>query len=116
MFAEPPTIQIPLQTDKDGAIRVSGTRVTLDSVIACYQQSETPERIQQGFPTVSLTDMYAVISYYLAHRAEIDIYLKRRLEEAERERQQWEAAYPPKVTRAELEARLKAGKRTLDEE
>lgn len=107
MFAEPPTIQIPLQTDEDGTIRVSGTRVTLDSMVARYQQGETPERIQQGFPTVLLTDMYAVISYYLARRTEIDACLARRREEAEQDRQRWEAAYPPQVTRAELEARLK---------
>jgi len=34
----------------------------------------------KGFPTVPLTDMYAVIAYYLAHHDEVDDYLKYREE------------------------------------
>lgn len=90
-----PTLTIPLQTDEHGAIRVSGTRVTLDTLIARYQQGDTPEAIHEGFPTVPLTDIYAVIAYYLAQRAELDAYLKWRDEEAERFRQEVEANATP---------------------
>jgi hypothetical protein len=64
--------------------------------------------LHAGFPTVPLSDIYAVIAYYLSHRAEVDSYLKRRIDEAERIRQEVEAKYPPKVTRAEFQARLDA--------
>ncbi|MBL8160383.1 MAG: DUF433 domain-containing protein [Anaerolineae bacterium] len=95
MFPDPPTMIVPLRTDEHGAIRVSGTRVTLDVVIARYHQGYSPEAIHKAFSTVSVNDIYAVISYYLAHRDELDAYLKRRDEEAERIRQEIEANYTP---------------------
>jgi uncharacterized protein (DUF433 family) len=110
MIPDPLTMTIPLRMDEHGAIRVSGTRVTLDTVIARYHQGDSPEAIHEGFDVLPLHDIYAVIAYYLAHRDEFDAYLKRREEEAERLRQEWEAKYPPKVTKAELLARLEARK------
>jgi uncharacterized protein (DUF433 family) len=110
MIALPETVTLPLQLDEHGAIRVSGTRVTLDTLIGFYRQGETPEDLHEGFPTVPLADIYAVISYYLAHRDEVDAYLKRRNEEAGRIRQEWEARNPP-PTKAELLARLEAKRR-----
>lgn len=95
MIPNTPTMTIPLQTDAHGAIRVSGTRVTLDTVIARYQQGDTPEDIHAGFDVLPLNDIYAVIAYYLAHRDELDVYLQRRDEEAEQIRQEIEARYTP---------------------
>jgi uncharacterized protein (DUF433 family) len=95
MVANLPTMIIPLQADAHGAIRVSGTRVTLDTLIARYHQGDSPEAIHAGFPSVPLTDIYAVIAYYLAHRDEVDAYLKQRDEEAEQIRREVEASYTP---------------------
>jgi uncharacterized protein (DUF433 family) len=95
MLPEPLTMIIPLQMDEHGAIRVSGTRVTLDTVIARYHQGDSPEAIHEGFDTLPLNDIYAVIAYYLAHRDELDAYLQRREEEAERIRQEVEGNYTP---------------------
>jgi uncharacterized protein (DUF433 family) len=86
---------IPLQADENGTIRVSGTRVTLDTVIARYHQGDTPEAIHEGFDVLPITDIYAVIAYYLGHRDELDAYLKRRQNEADRIRQEIEANYTP---------------------
>ncbi len=108
MDANEPTMTIPLRTDEHGTILVANTRVTLDSIVNFYLQGESPEDLHRGFPTVPLSDIYAVIAYYLAHRAEVDAYLKRRNDEAERIRQEVEERYPPKVTRADLQARLDA--------
>ena len=96
MFPEPPTMTIPLRMDEHGGIRVSGTRVTLDVIIARYQQGNSPEAIHESFDTVPVTDIYAIIAYYLAHRDELDAYLERRSEEAKRLRQETEASYTPK--------------------
>jgi uncharacterized protein (DUF433 family) len=95
MILTMPTMTIPLKTDKHGRILVSGTRVTLDSIIGFYLQGESPEELHKGFPTVPLADIYAVIAYYLAHREEVDAYLQARYEEAERVRQEIEASYTP---------------------
>ena len=102
MRTDAPTLPIPLRTDESGALHVSGTRVTLDTLIARYHQGESPETIHAGFPTVPLHDVYAVIAYYLAHRDELDAYLQRRDAEAERLRQEIEATYTP-VQRARHE-------------
>ncbi len=90
-----PTLIIPLRADKDGALRVSNTRVTLDTLIACHQQGDSPEAIHSGFPSVPLADIYAVIAYYLAHRGEVDAYLKDRDEQAKRIRREVEANDTP---------------------
>jgi uncharacterized protein (DUF433 family) len=95
MIALPETVTLPLKMDEHGTIRVSGTRVTLDTVIACYHQGDSPEAIHEGFDVLPLNDIYTVIAYYLAHRDELDAYLKRGQEEAERLRQEWEANYTP---------------------
>jgi uncharacterized protein (DUF433 family) len=113
MTVLPESVTLPLKLDEHGAIRVSGTRVTLDTLIGFYRQGETPEDLHEGFPTIPLADIYAVIAYYLAHQAEIDTYLRQREQEAERIRQEWETRNPP-PTRAELLGRLDA-KRHQDE-
>lgn len=105
MIANEPTMTIPLRTDEHGTIYVSNTRVTLDSIVNFYLQGESPEDLHQGFPTIPLSDIYAVIAYYLANRDEANAYLKRRNDEAQRIRQEIEVAHPPKITRAELQAR-----------
>jgi uncharacterized protein (DUF433 family) len=113
MIPNSPTLSVPLHTDEHGSIRVSRTRVTLDSIINFYLQGESPEQLHDAFPTVPLTDVYAVIAYYLAHQQEVDAYLKRREEEANRIRAEIEAKYPP-ITRDELEKRLEARKQDQD--
>lgn len=93
-----PAISVPISTDEHGAIRVANTRVTLDVLIAAYQQGDTPEEIHQGFPTLRLADIYAVIAYYLSNQDEVDAYLHQRDEEAERIHREIEAKRPDMFT------------------
>lgn len=95
MIALPEMVTLPLKMDEHGAIRVSNTRVTLDTVIARYHQGDSPEAIHDGFDVLPLNDIYAVIAFYLANRDELDAYLQRREEEAERMRIAVEARYTP---------------------
>jgi len=107
MMAIPEMVALPLKMDEHGAIRVSGTRVTLDTLIGFYRQGEMAEALHEGFPTVPLADIHAVISYYLANQQEVNAYLNSRAAEADRIRAQWEACHPP-PTKAELLARFDA--------
>lgn len=107
MIALPETVHLPLKLDDLGVIRISGTRVTLDTLIDFYHQGETPEDLHEGFPTIPLADIYAVIAYYLAHQEDIDAYLRRRSAEAEHIRREWEGRSSP-PTKAELLARHNA--------
>lgn len=97
----------PIRMDTTGTARVGGTRVTLDTVIGAWLDGATAESIVSSYDVLGLADVYAVITYYLQHRAEVEAYLQRRQEEAEEVRQRIEAAFPPEAFRA----RLLAGQR-----
>jgi uncharacterized protein (DUF433 family) len=67
--------------ERDGAYWVAGTRVSLDSIVYAFLSGQTAESIAQSFPLLRLEQVYGAITYYLAHRAEVDNYLqKTRLE------------------------------------
>src|ERR1043165_1798440 len=73
----------PLQADSDGVIRVRGTRVTLDTVWAAFQEGATAEEIVQQYPSFSLADAYQAIGYGLRNPAVLNAYLAKRSEAAE---------------------------------
>jgi uncharacterized protein (DUF433 family) len=98
---------VPLFLDADGELRVSGTRVLLDSIVAAFRQGTTPETITEMYSTLTRADVYAVIAYYLRHQAELDEYLRQREQEAEAIRQQNRARFPPDGVRERLLTRLK---------
>ena len=68
----------PLKLDKSGVARVGGTRVTLDTVVRAFIRGATAEEIAQQYPSLSLLDVYATISYYLQYRDEVEKYLEKR--------------------------------------
>ena len=88
------TEPIPLSTGADGVIRVADTRVTLSTVIDSFLTGASPEEIAQDFPVLRLDDVYAVITYYLRHRAEVDAYLRERRTRAEALRREIETHAP----------------------
>ncbi|MDP2975963.1 MAG: DUF433 domain-containing protein [Anaerolineales bacterium] len=96
---------VPLVTDIDGVIHVGETRVTLDTVIAAFLDGATPEEISQQYPSLDLADVYSVIAYYLRQRAEIDTYLQRQREQAEKIREENESRFDPSGIRDRLLAR-----------
>lgn len=58
------------------AYRITGTRISLDSVIYAFRDGQTPESIVQSFSLLSLEQVYGAIAYYLANHDEIDAYLE----------------------------------------
>ena len=68
--------------DEDGTIRVGGTRMTLDLILAEHHAGASPEQIAADYDVLLLGDVYATIGYYLHHRAEIDTYLEQRRRDA----------------------------------
>lgn len=69
---------------QDGAYRVAGTRVSLDSVVYGFLEGQSAETIAQSFPALTLEQVYGAITYYLANRAVIDEYLKQGRREFEK--------------------------------
>jgi uncharacterized protein (DUF433 family) len=91
---------VPLTLTQDGTIRVSGSRVSLDSIIYQYLQGGSAEQIHESFPSLNLADIYAVISYYLNHRDTIDGYLRQQEAKAEalRHRIECDPSYQAKTS------------------
>ena len=65
----------PLHQDARGAIRVIGSRITLDTLVGAFERGDTLEEIHEGFPSLSLEQINSVIAWYLSHTAEADEYL-----------------------------------------
>ena len=100
---------IPLETDEDGVIRVSQTRVTLDTIVTAFKEGATAEEIAQQYPTVPLADVYYVIGYYLHRKDEVEAYLGKREKEADDLQNQMEARFNPVGIRERLTAKQKTG-------
>ncbi len=98
---------LPLSRNVDGAIRIAGTRVTLDTVVEAFADGATPEEIVQQYPSLSLADVYSVIGYYLRRREKVESYLRDRRAAASKVRKENEARFSPKGIRARLLARRK---------
>ncbi len=86
---------VPLNANEHGVFRITGTRVSLNSVVAAFELGATPEQITHEFPSLKLEDVYAVIAYYLRHQDEIQSYLTEQRQEAEALRKDIEAEFPP---------------------
>ena len=61
------SISIPLNIDQCGVIRVTHTRVTLDTVVYAFLDGATGQDIAQRYPSLDLGDVYAVLGYCLRH-------------------------------------------------
>ena len=92
----------PLETGSDGVIRVHGTRITLDTVWAAFNEGATAEEIVQQYPSLSLADTYQAIGYCLRHPAVLDAYLAKRSEAAEEIRTSNESRWRLEGIRARL--------------
>ena len=69
---------------------MANSRVLLELVIEEFQDGATPEAIVQQYSTLSLSEVYSVIAYYLRHREEVQAYLDQRQNLAQRVRKQIE--------------------------
>jgi uncharacterized protein (DUF433 family) len=73
----------PLRIDAAGVVRVGATRVTLDPVVAEYEEGATAEEIVIRYDSLPLGDVYSAIGYYLRNREAVQEYLARRSEQSE---------------------------------
>ena len=93
--------------ERDGALRIVGTRVSLDSVVTRFREGASPDRIAQAFPALTLSQVYGAIAYYLENQRTIDEYIA----DAQRE---LERSVPPlSQSNPELFARLQAAREKM---
>jgi uncharacterized protein (DUF433 family) len=61
---------------RDGGYWVAGTRVYLDSIVYDFLDGMSPDSIAENFPVLTLEDIFGALAFYLAHREEVDAYLR----------------------------------------
>jgi uncharacterized protein (DUF433 family) len=61
----------------DDVYRITGTRVSLDSIVYAFWRGQTAESIAQSFPVLTLEQVYGALTFYLANKSQIDSYLKK---------------------------------------
>jgi uncharacterized protein (DUF433 family) len=95
----------PLTLGEDGVCRVTGSRVTLDSVVHQFKSGATAEQIQEDFPSLGLRDIYSIIAYYLQHSNEVADYLREQARAAKELRSELESHRPTSDLRERLRQR-----------
>lgn len=100
-----PDEPVPLEICDDQVVRVKGTRVTLDTIVATFNQGKTASEIASQYPSLQLVDVYAIIVFYLRHRPYVDAYLQEREQQAREIRELNEANFADQGVRDRLLAR-----------
>ena len=99
---------VPLTLWEDGSIRITGSRVTLDSVVHHFNLGASAEEIAESFAPLSLADVYAAITYYLTHRAEVEAYLRRQEDEGDAMQARFESDPQYQAAKVAMRERLLA--------
>ena len=94
MFSTPTIVIVTLRYVEKWAVSVCGSRVLLEMVIYAFEKGQTPEDIVQSFSSLKLDDVYAVISYYLQNRDEVNQYMAQVEADSEAIRAKIEASQP----------------------
>jgi uncharacterized protein (DUF433 family) len=92
-------------------IRIKGHRIGIQDVIKYYLSGYSPEEILEELPSLNLEKIYAVITYYLANRFQIDEYMFRLEQSQEQHYQEWLKKEPSEVI-----ARLRSRKEQVKKE
>lgn len=74
-----------LTQDPDGEIHMTGSRIGLYTVMRCYKEGDTAERIAEEFPSLSLDLVKKVIAFARDNWDEVDVYVEAYRAELERQ-------------------------------
>jgi len=80
-------------------IRIKGTRVGIETVLEDYLNAASPEEIAIRYPTLTLEQVYATITFYLHNQREVEQYLERWRKYTEESWKQQEQHPSPAVER-----------------
>jgi len=81
-------------------IRIKGTRVGIETVLYDYlERGRFPEEIALHYPSLSLEQVYATITYYWHDKDELDAYLQAWLEHGEQMWQEQQETPPQALQR-----------------
>ena len=87
----------------EGAYRVGGTRVSLDSLVYLFREGVSAEGMVESYPALTLEEVHGSLAFYLANMKEVDAYLadgQRAAESQHRQSQQTNSELIAKLQRA----------------
>jgi uncharacterized protein (DUF433 family) len=95
------TLEDYLDFDSDcDRIRVKGHRIAIEIVIEAFQEGRSAEElVRSHYPTLTVEEVYAVLTYYYQNQAAVDEYMRRNREAAEAAYQEYLRQEPPEVVK-----------------
>lgn len=95
-------------TKTENGYHLTGSRVSLDSIVYDWLSGLAPESIVANFPTLTLEQINGAVAYYLAHRAEVDAHLERNRAKYDALLAEARAKYPQLYEKLETVSEAKA--------
>ena len=87
---------------------IGGTRIKVEYIVSCAETwGQSPREIQEGYPFLTMGQIYSALAYYCDNKALVDRQIREGVEYAEKMRALYSSNMP---TRAELLERLRAKK------
>lgn len=78
-------------------IRIKGHRIGIEDVVEMYQDGYSAEQIALHYPTLTLEQIYATLTYYLHNKPEVEAYLERLRLYVEESIREYERRQPSEV-------------------
>jgi uncharacterized protein (DUF433 family) len=69
--------------ERNGGYYVADTRISLDSIVQCFNEGLSPEAILAEFETLTLAQVFGAITFYLENQPAIDAYRVRQTQRFE---------------------------------
>jgi uncharacterized protein (DUF433 family) len=99
-----------IELDKDGIPWIAGANTkVVEVVLDKLAYGWSPEEMHRQHPHLSMAQIHAALAYYYEHQDEVDADIERR----DRYVEEMRAQQKNPLTRAELEARLRAREKQL---
>jgi len=94
-------------------IRLKGTRIGIETILYDFiHRSQSPEVIAANYPSMTLEQVYATITYYLHNKESVNSYLTEWIEQGKRMREEQERNPTPAMLRLrKIKAEREAAKR-----
>jgi uncharacterized protein (DUF433 family) len=108
MVLSPEAVQVPLERTENGDWCVTGTRVSLDLLMADYKSGKSAELIASSYPTLKLADVYGVLAFYHSHKAEVETYLAEQTQVRQELHARIERDFPQEGLAAKIKSRYEA--------
>lgn len=99
---------------REGSYWISGTRVSLDSIVYAFLRGAAPESIAQSFPVLKLEEVYGAVTYYLGHQEDVNSYLRQNDREFDTLRAQARQVNPGLYERLETAKKVEEVKQQLN--